>query len=717
MHLIAFLGTTQLQQRGRPLHSMTRGQQLLMLSLNKRLKSVHSLTPTKRRKTATEIMRPTAFTSSLVMSADALPEAAAAATDSEPQSSVGISGSVIKKKRPRTSEELTAQSKDKTAVGTEIMQPRTTTSSLVISAGTLSEATAAATDSEPQLNVGISNGVVKKRPRTSEEQIAASKEKHPLLPPCTNECRRKCCQKISPVRRADIHEQFWTQAYDFRRMWLFHHIVRVEVQRTRTAGENSRKPRQSSFRYKLPDDSGNEVFVCKPFFLHILGYASDKVVTCLMSATSPTFLSPNPSTRGKHKPPNCVDESVIIDHINSFNPQISHYRREHAPRRRYLAPEITIKFMFSDFESKYPKFCTYDKYRKVVQKLHISFCKLGEEECEFCIVNQNHKCGSTNDVECDECRKFVEHKALAAKVRQLYAEDKQASVSSKDHSFCSVDLQKVIMMPRLPGVKTAVFTRRLVVFHETFAPLKSLSNTISIVWHEAISGRRADDIASSFITAMKQESAVKHFTFWVDNCSAQNKNWTLYTAMVSYVNHESGPESITFKYLIAGHTFMSADAFHASVEKQLRKKKNLYDFDDFQQSISNTDKSVTVVPMDATDFHWWKSGTYRSRQSDRPLIASLHQVRFVKGSRDMQYKVQPDGDELQYSFLTKKFPLTEPPQKCNRGIPSVKKNEIVTKLCPLMPDDSKRAFWASLPVSDSVDLIDSDDVDDVDRDA
>lgn len=34
-----------------------------------------------------------------------------------------------------------------------------------------------------------------------------------------------------------------------------------------------------------------------------------------------------------------------------------------------------------------------------------------------------------------------------------------------------------------------------------------------------------------------------------------------------------------------------------------------------------------------------------------------------------------------------------------------------------MPDDSKRAFWASLPVSDSVDLIDSDDVDDVDRDA
>jgi len=29
--------------------------------------------------------------------------------------------------------------------------------------------------------------------------------------------------------------------------------------------------------------------------------------------------------RGRHKPPNCVDESVIVDHIDSYNPQISHY--------------------------------------------------------------------------------------------------------------------------------------------------------------------------------------------------------------------------------------------------------------------------------------------------------------------------------------------------------------------------------------------------------
>jgi len=57
------------------------------------------------------------------------------------------------------------------------MQPTTNTSSFVMSASTLPEATAEATDSEPQLNVGISNGVEKKkRPQTSAEQTAVSKE-------------------------------------------------------------------------------------------------------------------------------------------------------------------------------------------------------------------------------------------------------------------------------------------------------------------------------------------------------------------------------------------------------------------------------------------------------------------------------------------------------------------------------------------------------------
>ena len=49
------------------------------------------------------------------------------------------------------------------------------------------------------------------------------------------------------------------------------------------------------------------------------------------------------------------------------------------------------------------------------------------------------------------------------------------------------------------------------------------------------------------------------FTFYMDNCTVQNKNWVIFTAMTAEVNCDrEGPDEIIFKYLEKGHTFMSA---------------------------------------------------------------------------------------------------------------------------------------------------------------
>ena len=69
--------------------------------------------------------------------------------------------------------------------------------------------------------------------------------------------------------------------------------------------------------------------------------------------------------------------------------------------------------------------------------------------------------------------------------------------------------------------------------------------------------------------------------FWADNCTAQNKNWTLYTLFVLLVNALWGPESITMKYLEKGHTFMSADAVHALIGKRMKHTETVLTFDDF----------------------------------------------------------------------------------------------------------------------------------------
>lgn len=64
------------------------------------------------------------------------------------------------------------------------------------------------------------------------------------------------------------------------------------------------------------------------------------------------------------------------------------------------------------------------------------------------------------------------------------------------------------------------------------------------------------------------------FIFWADNCTGQNKNWILFTALVCILNNNHNTvESITIKYLTKGHTHMSADGIHGNIEKKNQKSK------------------------------------------------------------------------------------------------------------------------------------------------
>ena len=66
-------------------------------------------------------------------------------------------------------------------------------------------------------------------------------------------------------------------------------------------------------------------------------------------------------------------------------------------------------------------------------------------------------------------------------------------------------MQKVIMLPCMPGVKRCVFTKRIVAFNMTFAPLggKKGGKPLAIIWHEALCGRYDEDIASTYVKFVK----------------------------------------------------------------------------------------------------------------------------------------------------------------------------------------------------------------------
>ena len=194
---------------------------------------------------------------------------------------------------------------------------------------------------------------------------------------------------------------------------------------------------------------------------------ADQVITTSLTKCE------NADGRGKHFKNNKLSDTVVNntrEHIFSYHPSVSHYRRAHAPRRLYLPPELKINDMYNDYKAeKYPKLIvSYETYRKWIRYYNIGFVKLGEEECEACEEHKQHL-GECDGDPCNVCDAHEEHLRLAKLGRECYQKDREENEHDvEDTLYLSSDMQKVIMLPRIPGYKTAVFTRRLTVYHQTF---------------------------------------------------------------------------------------------------------------------------------------------------------------------------------------------------------------------------------------------------------
>lgn len=123
---------------------------------------------------------------------------------------------------------------------------------------------------------------------------------------------------------------------------------------------------------------------------------------------------------------------------------------------------------------------------------------------------------------CEQCLNYQTHRERYTIAREKYQTDSNAEYP-EDQFVYTVDMQKIMIIPKMP-IKNSYFVSRLVVMHETFAALHRGKNKC-IVWHEAIAGRSSPEVTSAYYNVIRNSLAsVTKFLFWVDNCSAQNKN-------------------------------------------------------------------------------------------------------------------------------------------------------------------------------------------------
>lgn len=247
------------------------------------------------------------------------------------------------------------------------------------------------------------------------------------------------------------------------------------------------------------------------------------------------------------------------------------------------------------------------------------------------------------------------------------------------------------------------FIFRLVVFNETFASLKDDDN-ICVMWHEAIRGRCASEVASAYYNLIKSlSSKVTKLMFWVDNCSAQNKNWTLFSSFVCFVNSEWGPDEITLKYFEPGHSYMAADSVHGRISTEMKKYPNIYDFDQLLDIIKKSSKKTKCLVLNISDFFPFTDGCKQRKNNNIPLLDTIKVVQFRKGSTSLFYKKHIFDDIfIESAFLKNKFEVKLPaaPYLEPLGLNTKKKEKILNILCTLFDDERKKLFWIYLPSND-----------------
>lgn len=295
-------------------------------------------------------------------------------------------------------------------------------------------------------------------------KLDLQKEQHKVLPGChTEHCKKQCFEKITEDRRSDVNFQYWNMTWKERRVFILSTCQCVDVKTRKNKELTNRK---NTLKFYITDDRGNKIQVCKPFFLTTLGFkkTNDRVLDVLRHYPNGQ-VEAHDDLRGNKPPKKYLYQHLIEDHIESFNPTISHYRREHAPNVRYLPSDITVTLMHQLFLEKYPEpqyTISYDYYRNQVSKKNISFTVLGHEECEVCESLKIHEHSKDNLVnDCEICQTYFVHKEKADVARALYQEHAKKEFDEKS-IYVTVDLQKVIMLPRVDTFKKVLFTKRIV---------------------------------------------------------------------------------------------------------------------------------------------------------------------------------------------------------------------------------------------------------------
>lgn len=152
-------------------------------------------------------------------------------------------------------------------------------------------------------------------------------------------------------------------------------------------------------------------------------------------------------------------------------------------------------------------------------------------------------------------------------------QDGHRSLTDESYVTATFDLQSVLAVP-CSNVSTLYYTRKLAVYNLTVYEKKKEATGICNVWEE-INGRRGScDVGTCIYNYLtKLPVNIKHVTLYSDNCTGQNHNQYVLTALYQALSDSQSLETVEHKFLTTGHTEMEVDSMHSTIEYAKRHVK------------------------------------------------------------------------------------------------------------------------------------------------
>lgn len=384
-------------------------------------------------------------------------------------------------------------------------------------------------------------------------------------------------------------------------------VTGVKRRRHGNYEDSANSRRQATVYFTLPNGKGDILQVCKKTFMNVYDITKRRIETIVKAKKNGelTFTEKR-GNKKRNRKFSKDDESLIIEHVNSFPKEKSHYTRSRSDKD-YLSQDLNINRLFRAFQEKNPKSnITYRYYYQTFKRFfpNLSFHHPRSDTCGTCDLLHNKIRTDPNNKEAKT--KLDIHHRKAEKARELMKMDHERSQHpTSEVSTIAIDLEQVLSLPTLTHGE--MFYLRQLSCYNLCIHVGDNNKGYMFLWHEGFSGRGGNEIASCLYKAVRCKIFYKKkLTIWSDNCIAQNKNKMMLFLCI-YLVAKGYFDEVHQKYLVSGHSFLSCDRDFAQIEKRKRLEKCEIPMDLVRLMVSATPKNPFMVTlMQTEDFYDFK---------------------------------------------------------------------------------------------------------------